>query len=115
MSALPPIADIQGEVVECLLLTQSGHRLSSDTAPLSPDTLPIAAGLSCRAGMSGGARGGRRSSSQPRREDAPKASPGRSGSFELAQIEVDLEKRDKLYSFFYITIHRNMRNISNYC
>ncbi len=25
MSALPPIADIQGEVVECPLLTQSGH------------------------------------------------------------------------------------------
>ena len=86
MSALPPIADIREGIAGCPLMTHSGHRLSSDTAPLSPDTLPIAAGLSCRAGMGGGARSGQWSSSQPRREDAPKASPEKSGSFELVQI-----------------------------
>ncbi len=33
MSALPPIADIQGEVVECLLLTHSGHCLVLGVRP----------------------------------------------------------------------------------
>ncbi len=67
MSALPPIADINGYGAGCPLLTHSGHRLSSDTAPLSSDTLSIAAGLSCRAGVGGGTTG-RKMPTPPRRQ-----------------------------------------------